>query len=89
MVCLSVCVSVSREGLAWVDINWMDNGECLDLIEKVCHNVNTEPVFLLLLLFILSLSSCLCNLEQHCIFNVGLIIIQSTLCLDRAANQLY
>lgn len=19
----------------WVDINWMDNGECLDLIEKV------------------------------------------------------
>lgn len=25
-----------REGLVWVDINWMDNGECLDLIEKVC-----------------------------------------------------
>lgn len=24
-----------REGLLWVDINWMDNGECLDLIEKV------------------------------------------------------
>lgn len=24
-----------REGLVWVDINWMDNGECLDLIEKV------------------------------------------------------
>lgn len=24
-----------REGLMWVDIDWMDNGECLDLIEKV------------------------------------------------------
>ncbi|XP_076005016.1 unconventional myosin-X isoform X2 [Genypterus blacodes] len=24
----------NKEGLAWVDINWMDNGECLDLIEK-------------------------------------------------------
>ncbi|KAM9323222.1 unconventional myosin-X isoform 2-T2 [Pholidichthys leucotaenia] len=23
-----------KEGLVWVDINWMDNGECLDLIEK-------------------------------------------------------
>ncbi|XP_056376909.1 unconventional myosin-X isoform X1 [Hyla sarda] len=24
----------SREGLVWEDINWTDNGECLDLIEK-------------------------------------------------------
>ncbi|XP_028593796.2 unconventional myosin-X isoform X1 [Podarcis muralis] len=24
----------SREGLPWEDINWTDNGECLDLIEK-------------------------------------------------------
>ncbi|XP_068196146.1 unconventional myosin-X [Antennarius striatus] len=24
----------NKEGLLWVDINWMDNGECLDLIEK-------------------------------------------------------
>uniref|UniRef100_A0A7N8XHT5 Myosin X n=1 Tax=Mastacembelus armatus TaxID=205130 RepID=A0A7N8XHT5_9TELE len=24
----------NKEGLVWVDINWMDNGECLDLIEK-------------------------------------------------------
>ncbi|KAM6222253.1 unconventional myosin-X [Rhynchocyon petersi] len=24
----------SREGLAWEDIDWIDNGECLDLIEK-------------------------------------------------------
>lgn len=31
------CLSLCREGLVWVDINWMDNGECLDLIEKVCH----------------------------------------------------
>ncbi|MBN3321825.1 MYO10 protein, partial [Atractosteus spatula] len=24
----------NKEGLFWEDINWMDNGECLDLIEK-------------------------------------------------------
>nr|XP_019838706.1 PREDICTED: unconventional myosin-X-like [Bos indicus] len=24
----------SREGLVWEDIDWIDNGECLDLIEK-------------------------------------------------------
>ncbi|XP_021114292.1 unconventional myosin-X isoform X2 [Heterocephalus glaber] len=24
----------TREGLVWEDINWIDNGECLDLIEK-------------------------------------------------------
>lgn len=30
MMCLAC-----REGLVWADINWMDNGECLDLIEKV------------------------------------------------------
>ena len=24
-----------REGLEWADIDWVDNGECLDLIEKV------------------------------------------------------
>lgn len=24
-----------REGLIWEDIDWTDNGECLDLIEKV------------------------------------------------------
>ena len=26
---------VLREGLEWADIDWVDNGECLDLIEKV------------------------------------------------------
>lgn len=31
---VKVCL-LRREGLVWVDINWMDNGECLDLIEKV------------------------------------------------------
>lgn len=43
-VFLKVCPSVCREGLAWVDINWMDNGECLDLIEKVRYEegVNTD-----------------------------------------------
>ncbi|RXM27892.1 Unconventional myosin-X [Acipenser ruthenus] len=25
----------NKEGLVWEDINWMDNGECLDLIEKM------------------------------------------------------
>lgn len=34
---LTACPSLCREGLVWVDINWMDNGECLDLIEKVCY----------------------------------------------------
>lgn len=33
---VTACPSLCREGLVWVDINWMDNGECLDLIEKVC-----------------------------------------------------
>uniref|UniRef100_A0A5F9CNA6 Unconventional myosin-X n=1 Tax=Oryctolagus cuniculus TaxID=9986 RepID=A0A5F9CNA6_RABIT len=27
----------SREGLVWEDIDWIDNGECLDLIEKNNH----------------------------------------------------
>lgn len=26
---------LSREGLEWTDIDWNDNGECLDLVEKV------------------------------------------------------
>ncbi|XP_064231952.1 unconventional myosin-X isoform X2 [Aotus nancymaae] len=29
----------SREGLVWEDIDWIDNGECLDLIEKVQYDV--------------------------------------------------
>lgn len=24
-----------REGIDWADIEWVDNAECLDLIEKV------------------------------------------------------
>ena len=24
-----------REGLQWTDIDWNDNGECLDLVERV------------------------------------------------------
>ena len=24
-----------REGLQWADIDWNDNGECLDLVERV------------------------------------------------------
>lgn len=24
-----------REGISWVDIDWVDNGECIDLVEKV------------------------------------------------------
>jgi hypothetical protein len=30
--------SSRREGLVWEDIDWIDNGECLDLIEKVMGN---------------------------------------------------
>ena len=30
---------VFREGLEWADIDWVDNGECLDLIEKVSTTV--------------------------------------------------
>lgn len=30
-----VCVSFIREGIQWEAIDWMDNAECLDLIEKV------------------------------------------------------
>lgn len=33
MVC--VCVCPYREGIQWEAIDWMDNAECLDLIEKV------------------------------------------------------
>src|SRR4029434_889146 len=45
-VCLCVCVCFSlafillsfREGIQWEAIDWMDNAECLDLIEKV-HSI--------------------------------------------------
>ena len=30
---------VFREGLEWADIDWVDNGECLDLIEKVSTTI--------------------------------------------------
>lgn len=33
-----------REGLVWVDIDWKDNGECLDLIEKVRPRSRSDPV---------------------------------------------
>ena len=26
---------VCREGIEWSDIDWVDNAECLDLVEKV------------------------------------------------------
>ena len=35
-----------REGLEWADIDWVDNGECLDLIEKVSMNHNQMVFFL-------------------------------------------
>lgn len=31
----TVCVCAPREGIQWEAIDWMDNAECLDLIEKV------------------------------------------------------
>ena len=32
-----------REGINWADIEWVDNAECLDLIERVrlCHLVSS------------------------------------------------
>jgi len=41
--CCDVCIccskgfllSLYREGIHWEAIDWMDNAECLDLIEKV------------------------------------------------------
>ncbi|KAM4688660.1 unconventional myosin-X [Discoglossus pictus] len=38
----------SREGLVWQDIDWIDNGECLDLIEKklgLLALINEESYF--------------------------------------------
>ena len=35
---------VFREGLEWTDIDWVDNGECLDLIEKVSTTVLIKRV---------------------------------------------
>lgn len=34
----TVLVCVCREGLEWADIDWNDNGECLDLVEKVKYD---------------------------------------------------
>lgn len=33
--CVCVCLCPHREGIQWEAIDWMDNAECLDLIEKV------------------------------------------------------
>ena len=35
---------VFREGLEWADIDWVDNGECLDLIEKVSSTLLIKRV---------------------------------------------
>lgn len=35
MVCVCVSLHCIREGIQWEAIDWMDNAECLDLIEKV------------------------------------------------------
>lgn len=31
-----------REGVQWDAIDWMDNAECLDLIEKVRNRIHTS-----------------------------------------------
>ncbi len=41
-VCVCVCVSPRREGIQWEAIDWMDNAECLDLIEKVT-DIQSDP----------------------------------------------
>lgn len=35
MLLLLLCLLVCREGIDWADIEWVDNAECLDLIERV------------------------------------------------------
>ena len=40
------CVEiVHREGINWADIEWVDNSECLDLIERVspCNLFLAQP----------------------------------------------
>ena len=40
-------ISHYREGLDWIEIDWNDNGECLDLVEKVrlCPDYTFEYCF--------------------------------------------
>lgn len=39
-VCVFLCLC--REGIQWEAIDWMDNAECLDLIEKVTDSQDPE-----------------------------------------------
>lgn len=39
-----VCVCPDREGIQWEAIDWMDNAECLDLIEKVRSHHQDRPL---------------------------------------------
>lgn len=39
-VCVSLCPH--REGIQWEAIDWMDNAECLDLIEKVTDSQSSR-----------------------------------------------
>ena len=37
--CLLTLDSTYREGIDWADIDWVDNAECLDLVERVQFNM--------------------------------------------------
>ena len=33
-----IIIPTNREGIDWADIDWVDNAECLDLVERVQLN---------------------------------------------------
>ena len=35
LLVVTVCLCFHREGIDWADIEWVDNAECLDLVERV------------------------------------------------------
>ena len=59
MYLLLVSCVIHREGINWADIEWVDNAECLDLIERV------SPCNLFLVQHLLPGVCCVCT-ETGC-----------------------
>ena len=54
LLVVTVCLCFHREGIDWADIEWVDNAECLDLVERVrqpttslCIQIIQHSLFLL------------------------------------------